>query len=58
MEQEVSRRPLTGETPVRSQGSKCGICGGESCISARISSRTIVFPLPVSFHQLPNNDAV
>lgn len=46
MDQARSRRPLIKEPRVRSQGSPCGICVGESCTLAGLSTRTAVFPQP------------
>jgi hypothetical protein len=44
MAQAVSRRPLTAEARVRSQVSRCGICGGQSVTGTGFSPSTSVFP--------------
>jgi hypothetical protein len=44
MAQAVSRRSLTAKARVRSRGSPCGICGGQSGTGTRFSPSTLVFP--------------
>jgi hypothetical protein len=44
MAQAVSRRPLTAEARVRSRGSLCGTCGGQSGTGTGFSPSTSVFP--------------
>ena len=47
---QVSGRPLAAKALVQSQGSPCGICGGQSGTETCDSATTSVFFLSVSFH--------
>lgn len=51
----VSRQPLIGDAPVRSQVSSCDICSGQSgSETGFFLPQYFCFPLPVSFHQMPH----
>jgi hypothetical protein len=43
MAQVVSHQPLTTDTRVQSQGSQCGICGGQSGTGTSFSPSTSIF---------------
>jgi len=49
----VSRQTVVAEVPFRSQGSPCGICGGQSGTGTGASPSASVFALLLSIHQCP-----
>jgi hypothetical protein len=52
MADAVSRRPFTGDAPVRSNDIACDIYGGQSGTMTGLSPSTC-FPLSVLFHHCP-----